>query len=191
MFPIYTDRLTLRRFEPTDADSLYEFHRRPDVVQYLYWNPQSKTDTEKRLAERVLPTDLAQDGDELVLAVVLTETDKLIGEVLLAMRSQEHQQGEIGFVFNPEYQGKGYATEATRAVLMLGFERFSFHRLYGRCDARNKPSARLMERMGMRREAHFIHNEIFKGEWGDELVYAMLQDEWQKTTHPQIEQPLN
>ena len=189
MFPIYTDRLTLRHFEPTDADSLYEFYRRPDVVQYLYWNPQSKTDTEKMLFERLSPTHLAQDNDKLVLAVVLTEIDKLIGEVSLAMRSREHQQGEIGFALNPVYQGNGYATEATQVALRLGFEQYSFHRLFGRCDARNKPSARLMERLGMRREAHFIHNEIFKGEWGDELVYAILQNEWQRTYHLETQQP--
>jgi RimJ/RimL family protein N-acetyltransferase len=57
------------------------------------------------------------------------------------------------------------------------------HRIYGRCDVRNHGSYKLMERMGMRREAHFIHNEIFKGEWGDEYIYAILEDEWREL-HP-------
>jgi RimJ/RimL family protein N-acetyltransferase len=52
------------------------------------------------------------------------------------------------------------------------------HRVIGRCDALNAPSARLLERLGMRREAHFVHNEIFKGRWGDEYVYAILDHEW-------------
>jgi RimJ/RimL family protein N-acetyltransferase len=55
---------------------------------------------------------------------------------------------------------------------------YEFHQIFGRCDARNVASYRLMERLGMRREAHLIHNELFKGEWSDELVYAILQNEW-------------
>jgi RimJ/RimL family protein N-acetyltransferase len=81
-------------------------------------------------------------------------------------------------VFQPRYQGRGLATEAAEVVLRLGFEGLGLHRVIGRCDALNVASARLMERLGMRREAHLVHNEIFKGSWGDELVYAMLEDEW-------------
>jgi hypothetical protein len=81
-------------------------------------------------------------------------------------------------VFHPGYQGRGLATEAAEVVLGLGFDGLGLHRVIGRCDALNLPSARLMERLGMRREAHFVHNEIFKGSWGDELVYALLEDEW-------------
>lgn len=178
MSPIHTGRSTLRQFEPSDADDLYEFHSRPDVVKYLYENVKSRADTERMVTERLSSKDLTGDGDKLVLAVILTEASKLIGEVSLTMRSREHQQGEIGFIFNPQFQGKGYATEAVRSMVNLGFAKFPFHRLFGRCDARNEPSYRLMERLGMRREAHFIHNELFKGEWGDELVYATLRDEW-------------
>jgi RimJ/RimL family protein N-acetyltransferase len=112
------------------------------------------------------------------LAVVLKDTGKLIGELLLFMRSVEHRQGEVGYVFNPNYHGRGYATEAVKVIMHIGFETFHFHRIYARCDPRNAASWKLMERLGMRREAHFIHNEIFKGEWGDELNYAILENEW-------------
>jgi RimJ/RimL family protein N-acetyltransferase len=63
-------------------------------------------------------------------------------------------------------------------LLRLGFAGLGLHRIIGCCDARNLSSARLLERLGMRREAHFVHNEIFKGEWGDEFQYAMLDQEW-------------
>jgi len=63
-------------------------------------------------------------------------------------------------------------------MLRLGFDELGLHRIIGRCDARNTASARLMERLGMRQEAHFRENERFKGEWGDELIYAMLAREW-------------
>jgi RimJ/RimL family protein N-acetyltransferase len=136
------------------------------------------------LAQRMAPISLRQDGACLVLAVVLPEANqvigKVIGDVSLTLHSQAHRQGEIGFVFHPDYKGQGYATEASQALLTFGFTTWNLHRIFGRCDARNTASYKLMERLGMRREAHFIHNEIFKGEWGDELVYAILQAEWQR-----------
>ncbi|MCP4538058.1 MAG: GNAT family N-acetyltransferase [Chloroflexi bacterium] len=180
-YSIQTPQLILRPFEASDIDDLFEFHSRPEVAQFLYWNARNRSETEKVLEKRILTTTLVTEGDTLVLAVVLAELDKVIGDVYLMWRSQEHQQCEIGFVFHPDYQGQGYATEATREVLSFGFKEFGFHRIFGRCDARNVASAKLMERLGMRREAHFIHNEIFKGEWSDELVYAILQDEWCKS----------
>jgi RimJ/RimL family protein N-acetyltransferase len=83
------------------------------------------------------------------------------------------------FVFNPDYQGSGLASDAAATMLRLAFDRLSWHRVSGSCDARNQASARLMERLGMRREAHFIENIMVKDEWTDELVYAILDHEWQ------------
>jgi RimJ/RimL family protein N-acetyltransferase len=81
-------------------------------------------------------------------------------------------------MFHPEHHGNGYATEAGAAVLGLGFEAFGLHRIAGSCDARNVASARLMERLGMRLEATLRETEYVKGIWCDELVYALLADEW-------------
>ncbi len=91
--------------------------------------------------------------------------------------SSDHQSGEIGFIVSPAYQGHGLAMEA--AEVGLGFDGLRLHRMFGRCDGRNLSSARLMERLGMRREAHLVENEYVKGEWTDELIYAMLDREWQ------------
>ncbi len=123
--------------------------------------------------------EFVREGDALCLAVVLETIQKVIGEVTLFWRSEKHRQGEIGFIFNPQFSGYGYATEASKVLLEIGFEKMKLHRMYGRCDARNVASYKLMERLNMRREAHLIHNERFKGEWGDELIYALLQTEWE------------
>ena len=103
----------------------------------------------------------------------------MIGSLFLFQRSVEHLQGEIGFVFNPGSQGRGLATEGAAEILRIGFQGLRLHRLSGRCDARNQASARLMERLGMRKEAHLIQNERVKGDWTDELVFAILAAEWQ------------
>jgi RimJ/RimL family protein N-acetyltransferase len=102
----------------------------------------------------------------------------MIGGVSLLWASDVHKQGEIGFMLHPDHQGRGYAREALLVVLQLGFEEIDLHRIYGRCDGRNEASARLMERLGMRREAHLRENEFVKGEWTDELVYALLASDW-------------
>jgi RimJ/RimL family protein N-acetyltransferase len=176
-FPITTPRLYLRPFGDNDLDDLFAFHSRPEVAQYLYWFERNLEDTKNALEHKKNATIFKEDAS-IVWAVVHKDTSKLIGEVSLTWHSQIHQQGEVGFVFNPDYQRKGYATESTLAVLSLGFNELKLHRIYGRCDTRNIASYKLMERLGMRREAHFIHNEIFKGEWGDEFVYALLAEEW-------------
>jgi RimJ/RimL family protein N-acetyltransferase len=78
----------------------------------------------------------------------------------------------------PDHAGRGYATEAARRLLRLAFEELDLHRVIGRLDTRNEASARLMQRLGMRREAHFVENQFNQGRWESELVYAILRDEW-------------
>ncbi len=135
IYPIETTRIILRPFELMDIDDLFEFHARPEVAQFLYWKARNWSETEKVLKKRMLTTTLSQEGESLILAVELIKLNKVIGDVSLVWRSEEHQQGEIGFVFHPEHQGQGYATEASKMMLSLGFNEFGFHRIFGRCDA--------------------------------------------------------
>lgn len=177
-YPIETERLYMRPFQQDDLEDLHKFYSLPDVARYLYWEAKTLDETRQSLSIKIKNTGFREDNSVYLLAAVLKENNALIGEVMLFQRSIEHRQGEIGFVFNPQYHGRGYATEAARVLLNMGFEMFNFHRIFGRCDPRNTGSWKLMERLGMRKEAHFIHNEIFKGEWGDEFYYAILENEW-------------
>ncbi|MBB5856596.1 GNAT family N-acetyltransferase [Amycolatopsis umgeniensis] len=177
-FPIKTQRLTLRAFTPADLDELNSFQSRADVARYLYWGPRSRAESAAALAKRVHSSSLSKEGQFLAVAVELTETGQLIGDLNLEYLSSEHRQGEVGFVFHPDHHGKGFAAEAAVELLRLGFEDLGLHRIIGRCDGRNTASSTLMERLGMRKEAHLRENEIVKGEWCDELVFAMLEDEW-------------
>ncbi len=176
--PIPTARLLLRPFVAGDLDALHAIQSRPDVARFLYWGPRSKDEVREALAKRLAPAPPQADGDSMVLAVVRRDTGAVIGDVLLVLTSQEHRQGEIGFVFHPDHQGQGFAQEAAREMLRFGFEQLGLHRIVGRLDARNAASARLLARLGMRAEAHFRQNEFVKGEWTDEAVYAMLAEEW-------------
>ncbi len=182
-FPLRTARLVLRPFTRDDLSALHGLYGREDVIRYLYWQAQT-LDEARAMIERILPmTAIGPDADQLRLAVCLPGAepgapDQVIGDFSLWRTSREHGQAEIGFVLHPDHHGHGYGLEGMTALLRLAFTDGGLHRVVGRCDARNAPSARLMERLGMRREAHFVENEFVKGEWTDELVYAILDREW-------------
>jgi RimJ/RimL family protein N-acetyltransferase len=178
--PLSTARLILRPYRRDDLGAVYGIQSRPEVTRYLLFDVRNLDQVRIALEERIQAGKPDYDGDRLILAlaVVLPETGAVIGDVVLFRESREHRQGELGYIFHPDYGGRGYATEAARTMLRLGFEHYGLHRIVGRIDARNTPSARVLERLGMRREAHFVRNEFIKGEWTDEVVYAMLEDEW-------------
>jgi RimJ/RimL family protein N-acetyltransferase len=176
--PLETERLTLRPFTPGDFDDLYAYQSRPDAARYLAWDARDRAQVREALIRQCNETTLSAEGDWLTFAVVWREAGKVVGEIGLKLVSWENRQGEIGFVFNPDYHGRGLATEAAESALTLGFDTIEWHRIIGSCDARNEPSARLMERLGMRQEARFVHSQTVKRRWTDELVYAILDHEW-------------
>lgn len=173
---IETDRLLLRPFEPGDYTAVHAMQTDPDVTRYLLFDVRDDAGVRRSFDLKVAATELRKEGDVLSFAVMAD--GELVGDATYIWTSKTHQTGEIGYVFIPAYQGKGYATESAKALLRMGFEDHGMHRIIGRCDARNTASAGVLERIGMRREAHFIQNEWIKDEWTDELVYAMLVDEW-------------
>jgi RimJ/RimL family protein N-acetyltransferase len=179
-----TPRMTLRGLRLSDTDQLLTYRGRADVCRYLPFEPMSADVLVGRLRTDLGRTELTGEGQgitwgaELIAPANGLAAGRLIGDVVLFLRSVEHSGGELGYVFHPEAAGAGYATEAARAVLALAFEQLGLHRVIARIDGRNQASARLAERLGMRREAHFRSNEVFKGEWSDELVYAILAEEW-------------
>jgi RimJ/RimL family protein N-acetyltransferase len=177
-FPIATERLWLRPFLESDCVAMLGIYGREDVNRYLDWGAMSEADVQAMI-KRIAPfTAFDTEHDALRAAVLLQSTGELIGDVSLWREGEHRDQAEIGFVFHPDHHGRGYAAEAMREMLRIGFERGGVHRIIGRCDARNRPSAALMERLGMRQEAHFLENAFIKGEWTDELDYAILAHEW-------------
>lgn len=174
---ITTERLILRKFRPGDLDSYAAYRTRADVYRYLYATPSTGAALEDKFA-RLLTAPFENDGDDFRLAVTRQEDGALIGDVMLKLASRAARQAEVGYVFHPDYSGKGYATEAVSAMISAGFETFGFHRIFARLDSRNKGSVGIVERLGLRREAHLIENDRFNGEWGDEYVYALLAREW-------------
>ncbi len=177
-YPLETERLLLRPFVRGDVDAVFAYRSREDVTRFMFDPPLSREACADAVQIRVSQTDWKEDGDKIFLAVEHRGTSAMIGEVVLILRDAGARQAELGYTFHPDHHGRGYATEAGARMLQLGFDEGGAHRIYACCHALNHASRRVMERLGMRQEAHFREHRLVKGEWDDELVHAILADEW-------------
>jgi RimJ/RimL family protein N-acetyltransferase len=177
-WPLETERLVLRPFEQGDLHALHAIHSDEEVVRYLYNDARTIEEVGTLLGRKIAGAQLTAAGEWLSAAVVARATGEFVGDVSLGWVNDVHKTGEIGFAFDPAQQGRGYATEAARAFLGFAFESMGFHRVIGRAEARNAASARVLEKLGMRREALLVENEWVKDEWQSEVVYALLDREW-------------
>ncbi|WDR03726.1 GNAT family protein [Devosia algicola] len=190
-YPIKTARLRLRPFTRGDVDAVYDYRRRDDVALYLFDVALSRDECALAVRQRISQVALAREGDKIILAVEHKDDKNLIGEVSLIWRSQEARQVELGWIFHPDWQGQGFASEAGEVLLNLAFEAGDMHRATARCGTNNVTSWRLMERLGMRREAHFREHKLFKGKWDEEYVYAILRREWRLSRQQEQSVPIN
>jgi RimJ/RimL family protein N-acetyltransferase len=177
-WPIETTRLVLRPFLPSDFEALHAIHGDEANARWLYNDARSPGETRELLALKTAGSALRAEGEWLSAAVELRATGELVGDISLLWASVPHRQGELGFAFHRAYHGNGYATEAAWPMLAFAFEVVGLHRVIGRLEPRNRGSARVLEKLGMRQEAHLVENEWVKGEWQSELVYALLASEW-------------
>ncbi len=177
-YPLLTQRLRLRPFTRGDVDAVFAYRSREDVARYLFDAPLSREECALAIQQRAVQLALDDEGDRIILGVELLDSCELVGEVSLIWRSAEARQGEVGWIFHPRFQGQGLASEAVARLFDLAFRTGDFHRIYARCDAANARSWRLMERLGMRREAHFREHGVFKGRWDEEFFYAILGRDW-------------
>ncbi len=120
----------------------------------------------------------AVPGEWYHIAIERKSDGTLIGDCAFHLLAHDAQQAEIAFTLARAYQGQGYAGEAVTRLLDYLFSELDLHRAIGICDADNQASARLLERIRMRREAHLIENIWFKGHWGSEYWSAILDREW-------------
>jgi RimJ/RimL family protein N-acetyltransferase len=183
VYPLTTERLVIRALTPDDTDRHFALFSDPDVVRYLYFGPFDRPAAQEHLARRSM-VDLPDEGGWINFGVELKGEGILIGELAMGFISAVHRHYEVGYVFDPAHAGRGYATEGAAMIVELAFSGLGAHRVSGRLDARNDPSARVLEKLGMRREGLFLENEFVKGEWTDELVYAILAPEWRALRGP-------
>jgi RimJ/RimL family protein N-acetyltransferase len=170
-------RLALREFAPDDWEALYAFTSRPDVSRYQAWGPNTPEDARAHISRAC-----AAAGEEprtaFTLAVTLTETGQVVGGGDLYIRSQRFRSGEIAYLIDPAYWGRGFATEVARLLLRFGFAALQLHRIAGTCDPRNVASARVLEKVGMRYEGRMRETLLIRDGWRDSALYSILEQEW-------------
>jgi RimJ/RimL family protein N-acetyltransferase len=177
-WPLETSRLTLRPFADDDFEAFHAMRADGEVVRYLYEDPMSVEEARESFTRKTAATSWGREGDWFTAAAVERASGATVGDVAAGWVSERDKTAEIGFVFDPRHQGKGFATEAAGAVVDWAFATARLHRVIGRTEARNAASARVLEKLGMRLEAHLVENEWVKDEWQSELVYAILDREW-------------
>jgi len=174
--PLRTERLTLRLHRPDDLESLLEVYGDPETCRYLPWGAWTREDAEAHLAKRLLRTDF--DGEAGALGLIIEVDGAFAGDVVLFTFESQPRTAELGWALHPSYSGRGYALEAARELVRIAFEHYGLHRVVANLDGRNDASARLCERLGLRREAHHLKDYWSQGEWTDTLIYAQLAEEW-------------
>jgi RimJ/RimL family protein N-acetyltransferase len=162
-----------------DCEAVLSYQSDPVVVRYVPWPVRDATMVETAIAKALHQTTLERQGDFISWALVQQSDGRLVGQMNAMYVSEVNRCGEIGYVVSPNFAGQGFATEASWALVSALFGTQRFRRIIATLDDRNVASRMVVEKLGFRREAHFIGNELFKGEWINTLVYATTIDEWE------------
>lgn len=165
-----TERLTIRPFKNNDLDDVFTIYNNDDTCRYLLHDKWTAEDMLEKFNKKLENSTLTK---ETALSLAVADNNKVIGD-LSVWFTEMKDTVEIGYTFSNEASGKGYATEAVSRLVMELFDRFNVHRIQANLDARNTASQKLCERIGMRKEAHFIQDFWNKDEWTDSIVYGML-----------------
>ena len=182
-WPARTERLTLRRTTPDDLEATWDFRRREEVSRWLTRAPATLADYRAWFLDPAgLERSLVIERGGQVIGDLMFRVEDAWAQAEVAGRARG-RQAELGWVLHPDHVGRGYATEAVREVLRLGFEHLGLHRMTAGCFAANEASWRLMERVGMRRELHAVRESLHRsGEWMDGYGYAILAEEHRRPT---------
>jgi RimJ/RimL family protein N-acetyltransferase len=172
-------RVALRRFHQDDVAKFVAYRSCELVARFQSWDAPYPREEGERFIREIAKQHPDAPGEWFQFAVVLRSSGQLIGDCAAMPHADDPRQCDIGFTISTEYQGHGYATEAVRLLLSYLFTQRGKHRITAYCDPRNAASVALLERLGMRREGHLRESTWAKGEWTDDLVYALLPDEWQ------------
>jgi RimJ/RimL family protein N-acetyltransferase len=174
---LLTERLRLRRLAPGDEAAVFGYRTDPEVSRYQLWVPGDVAEV-RRFLDELAHLEPDTPGTWFQLGIVRRADGVLLGDCGMRFPLDDRAQAEIGITLAPAHQGHGYARETLRAVLDYLFVGLGKHRVFGSVDPRNAPSIALLDRLGFRRETHLRESVRVRGEWADDLVYAILAREW-------------
>lgn len=176
---LQTNRLLLREVQPEDEPIFIAYSNHPDFQRYEDLNAVS-AEAMSAMVRFMLMTQTDKPRNDFYFAITLKESPAHpIGAIYIAIRDRQNLQAEIGYIMGVPHWNKGYTTEAARRVVQFGFDELAMHRIYAaEIITENVGSMRVVEKLAMRREAHFRHQRFFKDRWWDTYTYAILSHEW-------------
>ena len=176
---INSERLYLRPVSMDDKESMYAYRSDSETSKYLSLIPESVEDIAKLIDKTSKEIEVA--GTWFQFVIIKKYPDLLIGDIGIHFldNGTDNKQVEIGYTLSNKYRNKGYATEALTNVINFLINDLQKHRIIASIDPTNKDSIKLIEKLGFRKEAHFVKSLLFHGEWVDDVIYAMLGDDWQ------------
>ena len=172
-FPnLETERLQLRRIVIEDYNEIFSLRSNKEIMKYI---PRPLAITKEEAIEHIAIIDSRIENNEGInWAIMLKNDSKLIGIIGHYRLKPEHYRAEIGYMLLPEYHGKGIMTEAINEVVNYGFDVMKLHSIEALIDPRNLASENVLQKNGFIKEAHFIENEYYEGQFLDSVVYSIL-----------------
>ena len=175
---LHTSRLLIRNFRNEDLDSFLTYRNDPEVAKYQGWSVPYTRRNGKALIAEMIEIPIPKQGQWLQLALEIKETGEMIGDIGVRIYANDPRQAIVGFTVASAYWQMGYGTESMTALLEYLFNALELHRVSADCDTRNTASWKLLEKLGFRREGHFIENYFDNGMYVDEYHYGILRREW-------------
>ena len=180
-WPARTERLSFRPAVTADLPAVFGYRSREDVAQWMPDRPTSYDDWLMQLGK----------SDVRGRTLVLELEGRVIGDLYLHVENGwaqrevreggENTQAELGWALSPDHQGRGYVTEAVTELVRICFGDLAIRRVAAVAFADNAPSLRVMEKVGMRREAYFHRESLHRDlGWVDSVIYSLLVDDWRE-----------
>lgn len=173
---LITERLIIRPIELSDKVDVFEYRSDSETNKYQGWVPKKIEDVAEFIGKTSNEINVPDTWFQYV--ILKKDTNKIIGDIGVYFQDEEGYQAEIGCTLNKHFHHKGYATEALKGVVDFLFIEQKKHRIVASIDPANNSSIRLVERLGFRKEAHFVKSLLIDGAWVDDMIYAILEEEW-------------
>ncbi len=174
---ILTQRLILNALRREDAAAVFAYRADPEVQRHQSWAPASVEEVAPFLIGDA-PTQPGTPGTWFQFGIRLRASGALIGDLGVHTDADDSRQAELGITIAPWEQRRGLGSEALAGMITWLFTTRNLHRIHASVDPRNTGSVAMLRRVGLRQEAHFHRSLWFKGEWADDLVFAVLASEW-------------
>lgn len=173
-----TERLLLRRIDENDVEEVIALRGNPETMKYIP-RPLVKT-KEDALGHIRMIEEKIVNNTGINWGMTIKGNPKIIGIIGHYRIQPENHRSEIGYMMLPECNGKGYMSEAIKAVLAYGFEQMDLHSIEAVIDPDNTASEKVLQKLNFVKEAHIIENELWEGKYWDTVIYSLLKRNWKK-----------